>query len=81
MLETEHYQQFIADSIKDLPLDALEEVADFVNKKLRNNISYSKAITCYCRITFGGQCPPYNCFIFGRIEKGSEYTSCSSLDP
>ena len=30
MLETEHYQQFIADSIKDLPLDALEEIADFV---------------------------------------------------
>ena len=30
MTETQHYQQFITDSIKQLPPDALEEVADFV---------------------------------------------------
>lgn len=33
MMETQNYQQFIADSIKELPLEALEaleEVADFV---------------------------------------------------
>ncbi len=30
MIETQHYQDFITHSIKELPLDALEEVADFV---------------------------------------------------
>lgn len=30
MIETQYYQQFIANGIKELPLDALEEIADFV---------------------------------------------------
>jgi hypothetical protein len=31
MIEAQHYQQFITDSLKELPVDALEEVADFVS--------------------------------------------------
>jgi hypothetical protein len=30
MIELQYYQQIITNSIKELPLDALEEIADFV---------------------------------------------------
>ncbi len=41
MLETHYYQQFINSSIKELPLDALEEIADFVSfiqQKLKKTV-------------------------------------------
>lgn len=31
MTDTHYYQQFINNSIKELPIDALEEITDFIN--------------------------------------------------
>jgi hypothetical protein len=31
MIKIDYYQQFINSSIKELPLDALEEIADFIS--------------------------------------------------